>query len=83
MGEVVGFDNEQTIVMLMGFTQGIRRGDRVIGKQSAAVAPVGSDMLGRVVNALGEPATARADSGNHRPSASARPDRSARPRADR
>ena len=55
VGEVVGFDDDQTIVMLMGFTQGIRRGDRVIGKQSAAVAPVGSDMLGRVVNALGEP----------------------------
>jgi len=55
VGEVVGFDDEQTIVMLMGFTHGIRRGDRVIGKQSAAVAPVGPDMLGRVFDALGRP----------------------------
>jgi len=55
VGEVVGFDDAQTIVMLMGFTHGIRRGDRVIGKQSAAVAPVGADMLGRVLDALGRP----------------------------
>lgn len=55
LGEVVGFDNEQTIVMLMGFTQGIRRGDRVVGVPGGAQVKVGEDLLGRVVNGLGEP----------------------------
>jgi flagellum-specific ATP synthase len=55
LGEVVGFHAEQTIVMLMGFTTGIRRGDRVVGLQPAAVGPVGHEMLGRVVDALGRP----------------------------
>ncbi len=54
-GEVVGFDDEQTIVMLMGFTQGIRRGDRVVGMQSTAMMPVGHDLLGRVLDGLGNP----------------------------
>ena len=52
-GEVVGFDDEQTIVMLMGSTGGLRRGDRVSGRQFAAEAPVGGAMLGRVVDAMG------------------------------
>ncbi len=55
LGEVVGFANDQTIVMLMGSTTGIRRGAEVVGRQSAATGPVGDDLLGRVVNALGEP----------------------------
>lgn len=55
LGEVVGFANDQTIVMLMGSTTGIRRGAEVVGRQSAATGPVGDDLLGRVVNPLGEP----------------------------
>ncbi len=53
MGEVVGFDHEQTIVMLMAFTSGVRRGDRVVGLHAAGVAPVGHEYLGRVVDAMG------------------------------
>ncbi len=59
IGEVVGFDDEQTIVMLLGFAGGIRRGDRVIGLQSSATAPVGTELLGRVVNPLGRPIDGR------------------------
>lgn len=55
VGEIVGFDHDQTIVMLLGFTSGIRRGDAVVGRQSAAMVPVGYELLGRVVNPLGEP----------------------------
>lgn len=55
LGEVVGFDQEKTIVMLMGQTFGIRRGDRVIGEPSGAMAWVGHDMLGRVVDSMGRP----------------------------
>ncbi|MFA7237469.1 MAG: FliI/YscN family ATPase [Phycisphaeraceae bacterium] len=54
VGEIVGFDHDQTIVMLLGFTTGIRRGDAVVGRQSAAMVPVGYELLGRVVNPLGE-----------------------------
>lgn len=59
IGEVVGFDDEYTIVMLMGFTTGIRRGDCVVGKQSESMAKVGNDLLGRVINAMGEPIDGR------------------------
>ncbi len=54
-GEVVGFDHAQTIVMLMSFTAGVRRGDTVVGLHTSAVAPVGHDYLGRVVDAMGRP----------------------------
>lgn len=54
-GEVVGFNDEQTIVMLMGFTSGIRQGDRVAGRDSSATGPVGYELLGRVVDAMGRP----------------------------
>ena len=39
--------------MLMGFTAGVRRGDPVVGLHASAVAPVGHDYLGRVVDAMG------------------------------
>ncbi len=55
IGEVVGFDDDRTIVMLLGFAGGISRGDRVFGLQPSATAPVGRELLGRVVNALGNP----------------------------
>jgi flagellum-specific ATP synthase len=55
MGEVVGFNREHAIVMLLGQTTGIRAGDRVIGLQSAQTAPVGERLLGRVVDGLGRP----------------------------
>ncbi len=54
-GEVVGFDREQTVVMLYGATEGICRGDRVVGAQTSALVGVGEELLGRVVNGLGEP----------------------------
>ncbi len=54
-GEVVGFDDEQTIVMLLGATDGIRRCDRVTGRCASNLARVGPDLLGRVVDAMGRP----------------------------
>ena len=54
-GQVVGFDDEKTIVMLIGSTDGIKRGDRVVGQQWTAMARVGQQMLGRVVDGLGRP----------------------------
>lgn len=58
-GEVVGFDDDQTLVMLLGDTTGIRRGDRVVSAQATQVAEVGEQLLGRVVNGLGRPIDGR------------------------
>jgi len=54
-GEVIGFDQDQTVAMLYGETQGIAAGDRVIAGQYAQSVRVGQSLLGRVLNGLGEP----------------------------
>lgn len=55
LGEVVGFDRDEVIVMPFGSTGGIKRGDVVTLVQLAQTVAVGNSMLGRVVNALGQP----------------------------
>ena len=55
LGEVVGFDGDTAIVMLLGQTSGVRPGDRVAGEQAAPVTIAGRSLLGRVVDALGAP----------------------------
>ncbi len=55
VGEVVGFDEDQTIVMPLGTTSGVRRGDRVVAEQYAQTVRVGWSMLGRVLDGLGRP----------------------------
>jgi len=54
-GEVVGFDQDAALVMLLGQSSGIRRGDAVVGEQSDPRAPVGEGLLGRVVDGLARP----------------------------
>lgn len=39
----------------MGPTEGIRRGDRVVNTNSPITVPVGEEVLGRVLNVVGEP----------------------------
>ena len=55
LGEVVGFENKQTIIMLLADTTGIIPGARIRLKQVFQAAPVSHWLLGRVVNGLGEP----------------------------
>ncbi len=55
-GEIVGFDGSHAIVMLFGSAVGIKPGDVVRGGHAAQVAPISDLMLGRVVDALGNPA---------------------------
>ncbi len=55
VGEVVGFEDDCTLVMLHGQTMGIRRGDRVTGMHVAPLCRVGDGWVGRVVNGMGEP----------------------------
>lgn len=54
-GEVVGFASGQTMVMLLAQGPGIAAGDRVRAEQAAQTALVSDRMLGRCINALGEP----------------------------
>jgi len=54
-GEVVGFDGRLTTVMTLGQTAGVRPGDPVRGEQPTPTVPVSERMLGRVIDALGEP----------------------------
>ncbi len=53
--EVVGFDREKCVLIPLGETQGVRRGDRVISEQFVPVIRVGDKLVGRVINGLGEP----------------------------
>jgi flagellum-specific ATP synthase len=55
LGEVVGFDGELAIVMMLGLVSGIRAGDCVVGLHPAQTVGVGASLIGRVVNGLGEP----------------------------
>ena len=50
LGEVVGFDSDEVIVMPFGSTGGIKRGDPVVLVQMAQMVPVGDNLLGRVIN---------------------------------
>ncbi|MFK7758788.1 MAG: FliI/YscN family ATPase [Phycisphaerales bacterium] len=54
-GEVVGFDDGRTIVMLLAATTGIVPGSLISMQQVHQVAPVGAHMLGRVLDGMGRP----------------------------
>ncbi len=54
-GEVVGFDQHQTVVMPLGSTEGVRRGDEVVAGQFSQMVSVGRSLLGRVLDGLGRP----------------------------
>src|SRR5690606_24326035 len=58
-GEVVGFDEQETIVMPLGVTSGVRRGDRVVARQHAQYVRVGETLLGRILDGRGEPMDGR------------------------
>ena len=54
-GEVVGLDGRDAVVMLLGDARGVGRGDLVELGDREARAVVGPGLIGRVVNALGQP----------------------------
>lgn len=53
--EVVGFSNGCTVLMPYGDVAGVAVGTRVVATGSAPDVPVGPGLLGRVVDAFGEP----------------------------
>ncbi len=54
-GEVIGFDGQRSIVMLVSHAAGIAPGAMVVGDQQAGTIPVGKSLLGRVIDGLGRP----------------------------
>jgi len=58
-GEVVGFDRDQAVVMPLGETTGVRRGDYVITDHYTPVVRVGESLLGRVLDGMGRPIDGR------------------------
>src|SRR5436190_1443894 len=52
-GEVIGFRNHETIVYPLGEVTGVRRGDRVRLRQTRRALRVGTELLGRVIDARG------------------------------
>ena len=58
-GEVVGFDHDQAVVMLLGSTAGVRAGDQAVAGQFTQVVRVGQALLGRVLDGLGRPIDGR------------------------
>jgi FliI/YscN family ATPase len=53
--QVVGFRDGTLLTVPLGELAGIRPGDRIIARQGAISVPVGPQLLGRVVDALGRP----------------------------
>ncbi len=53
-GEVVGFQNEETLLLTYGDMSGIRQGNRVLLIRSVPSVRVGERLLGRVINGRGE-----------------------------
>ena len=55
MAEVIGFRNKHTLLMPLGQMQGIQPGSPVFPSGSCFRTPVGGQLLGRVLNGLGQP----------------------------
>jgi flagellum-specific ATP synthase len=53
--EVVGFRHELTLLCPLASSAGVRRGDRVRLRRTSQTIRVGPELLGRVVNAYGQP----------------------------
>ena len=53
--EVVGFEDEKLLLMPLGDVRGIRSGDRICITNVPLTVPVGEQLLGRVIDALGQP----------------------------
>jgi flagellum-specific ATP synthase len=55
LAEVVGFRNHHVLLMPLGELHGIHPGSEVIALGSALRVPVGDELLGRVIDGLGQP----------------------------
>lgn len=59
VAEVIGFAAERTLLMPLGGTAGINRGDRIANLAAAPRMWCAPELLGRIINGLGEPIDGR------------------------
>ena len=59
LAEVVGFRDEQTLIMPLADLRGVGPGSRVVALAKKAHCPVGPELLGRVIDGLGRPIDGR------------------------
>ncbi|MCC7202992.1 MAG: flagellar protein export ATPase FliI [Nitrospirae bacterium] len=59
--EVVGFKGEKIQLMPLGDTRGLSPGSKIMAKRHRAVVRVGENLLGRVIDGLGNPIDGRGD----------------------
>jgi flagellum-specific ATP synthase len=55
MAEVVGFKDRNVVLMPLGEMRGVGLGSRIVLERQVATIKVGPELLGRVINGLGEP----------------------------
>lgn len=74
MAEVVGFREGTTLLMPLGTMEGIRPGLEVVATGKPLTTPYGPDMIGRIVDGLGNPIDGRGPvPGRRRPVTGAAP----------
>jgi flagellum-specific ATP synthase len=55
LAEVIGFRDRNVLLMPLGEMRGVGLGSRIVLQRQVATVKVGPEMLGRVINGLGEP----------------------------
>ena len=55
LGEVVGFKGQRALIMPLDTTEGVAYGTKVVTRDRAIWAQVGPELLGRVIDGLGNP----------------------------
>lgn len=55
LAEVIGFRNDKTLLMPYGDSEGITRGSKVFSTGSPLTINVSNELIGRVLNGMGEP----------------------------
>lgn len=55
LAEVVGFQDRHVLLMPLGEMRGVGQGGKIVLLRSQAAAAVGPELLGRVINGLGQP----------------------------
>jgi flagellum-specific ATP synthase len=61
LSEVVGFRDREVLLMPLGEMRGLGLGSTILVRRNLASISVGDDLLGRVVNGLGEPIDGKGD----------------------
>jgi len=59
-GFVMGFNENEILVLLMGASKAIKAGNEVYSEEASFRIPVGSNFIGRIINALCEPIDGKA-----------------------